>query len=63
MSNSALLLDQYRILDEPYYRPVGAEIALFSAAYASRMPVMLERADRLRQDPVHRVYVLAAWPP
>ncbi len=42
VSNSALLLDQYRIPDEPYYRPVGDEIALFSAAYASRMPVMLK---------------------
>ncbi|MDR3464457.1 MAG: CbbQ/NirQ/NorQ/GpvN family protein [Xanthobacteraceae bacterium] len=42
MSNTALLLDQYRIHDEPYYRAVGDEIALFSAAYASRMPVMLK---------------------
>ena len=41
MSN-ALLLDQYRIQDEPYYRPVANEVALFAAAYASRMPVMLK---------------------
>lgn len=41
MSNQ-LLLDQYRIPDEPYYRAVGDEITLFSAAYASRMPVMLK---------------------
>lgn len=35
-------LDQYRLGDEPYYRAVGREIDLFSAAYASRMPVMLK---------------------
>ncbi len=35
-------LENYRISDEPYYRPVGAEIELFAAAYARRMPVMLK---------------------
>jgi nitric oxide reductase NorQ protein len=40
--SNQLLLDQYRIPDEPYYRAVGDEITLFSAAYASRMPVMLK---------------------
>ncbi|WJR80833.1 CbbQ/NirQ/NorQ/GpvN family protein [Bradyrhizobium sp. NP1] len=42
MSDATLLLDQYRIVEEPYYRPIGEEITLFSAAYASRMPVMLK---------------------
>jgi len=32
----------YRITTEPYYRPVGNEIALFEAAYAARMPMMLK---------------------
>ena len=27
---------------EPYYEPVGSEIALFEAAYASRLPVLLK---------------------
>jgi len=40
--SNQLLLDQYRIQHEPYYRPVGDEVALFTAAYASRMPVMLK---------------------
>ena len=31
-----MALDDYRIADEPYYRPVGEEIELFEAAYASR---------------------------
>ena len=35
-------LDDFRIADEPYYRPVGHEVALFEAAHASRMPVMLK---------------------
>lgn len=35
-------LDDYLIADEPYYRPLGDEVALFTAAYASRMPMMLK---------------------
>src|ERR1700759_990617 len=35
-------LDAYRIQSEPYYLPVGAEVALFEAAYGSRLPVMLK---------------------
>lgn len=35
-------LTAYRIEPEPYYRPVGDEVALFEAAYRSRMPVMLK---------------------
>lgn len=42
LSSIPLLLDQYRIADQPYYRSVGDEVALFTAAYASRMPVMLK---------------------
>ena len=30
------------IAREPYYEPVGAEIALFEAAYASQIPVLLK---------------------
>jgi nitric oxide reductase NorQ protein len=37
-----MTLDAYRISTEPYYRAVGDEIALFEAAYASRLPVMLK---------------------
>jgi len=35
-------LDAYRIDDEPYYRATGDEVALFEAAYADRLPVMLK---------------------
>ncbi|MGO9700044.1 MAG: CbbQ/NirQ/NorQ/GpvN family protein [Xanthobacteraceae bacterium] len=35
-------LEAYRIRTEPYYLPVGAEVSLFEAAYASRLPVMLK---------------------
>lgn len=35
-------LDQYQIANEPFYRPVGDEIAKYEAAYAVRMPVMLK---------------------
>jgi len=34
--------DQYRVRREPYYRPVGQEIAQFEAAYAARLPMMLK---------------------
>jgi nitric oxide reductase NorQ protein len=42
VSSLPLLLDQYRIPDEPYYRSLKDEVELFAAAYASRMPVMLK---------------------
>lgn len=35
-------LSEYLIGTEPYYRPVKNEIALFEAAYATRMPMMLK---------------------
>ena len=34
--------DQYLIHDEPYYRNVADEVALYEAAYDARMPVMLK---------------------
>jgi len=34
--------DQYIIKQEPYYCPVANEVALYEAAYAARMPVMLK---------------------
>lgn len=33
---------QHHIASEPWYRPVGDEVALFEAAWAARMPVMLK---------------------
>jgi len=35
-------LDDYRIREQPYYKPVGSEVALFEAAYQARMPMMLK---------------------
>jgi nitric oxide reductase NorQ protein len=35
-------LDEFYIREEPYYRPHGDEVALFEAAYANRIPVMLK---------------------
>jgi len=35
-------VDQFRIATEPYYRPVGNEVAVFEAAYRHRLPVMLK---------------------
>ncbi len=35
-------LDAYRITSEPFYQPVDDEIAVFEAAFAERLPVMLK---------------------
>lgn len=35
-------VDQYHITEEPYYHPVSNEVALYEAAYAARMPMMLK---------------------
>ena len=37
-----MLIDTYRITEEPYYRPLGDEVAIFTAAYQERLPVMLK---------------------
>src|SRR5512140_435306 len=34
--------EQYRIGNEPYYQPQANEVALYEAAYAARLPVMLK---------------------
>nr|MCU0539023.1 AAA family ATPase [Desulfobacterales bacterium] len=34
--------DSYRIHQEPYYLSRGNEIAVFEAAYAARLPVLLK---------------------
>ncbi len=34
--------EEYRILEEPYYRPLRNEVELFEAAYKGRLPVMLK---------------------
>jgi nitric oxide reductase NorQ protein len=39
MSN---IVDQYRVTQEPYYRPVADEVELYEAAYSVRMPMMLK---------------------
>lgn len=35
-------VEEYRLSEEPYYLPMGNEIALFEAAYHSKLPVMLK---------------------
>lgn len=36
------IISQYRIDNEPYYRPVSDEVAIFDAAFSVRMPMMLK---------------------
>ncbi|WP_435256872.1 CbbQ/NirQ/NorQ/GpvN family protein [Thioclava sp. FR2] len=36
------MIADHQMAEEPWYRPVGDEMALFQAAYAARMPVMLK---------------------
>ncbi|MFA7386629.1 MAG: CbbQ/NirQ/NorQ/GpvN family protein [Thiohalobacteraceae bacterium] len=35
-------IDQYKIKQEPFYKPVGSEVELYEAAYSARMPMMLK---------------------
>jgi nitric oxide reductase NorQ protein len=37
-----LRAEEYLIKEEPYYEPVGSEIALFEAAFRNRLPVLLK---------------------
>lgn len=34
--------EEHLITDEPYYQPVAEEIAVFEAAYANRLPILLK---------------------
>ena len=34
--------DQYKVNQEPFYQPQGDEVALYEAAYAARLPVMIK---------------------
>jgi nitric oxide reductase NorQ protein len=36
------IIEEYVIMEEPYYLPLGDEVALFEAAYAQRIPVLLK---------------------
>lgn len=36
------IANQYAVKKEPFYKPAGNEIALYEAAYARRMPLMLK---------------------
>jgi nitric oxide reductase NorQ protein len=42
MSENKVDPKQYLIKNEPYYKPVGNEVALYEAAYNARMPMMLK---------------------
>jgi nitric oxide reductase NorQ protein len=35
-------IEQYKIKSEPYYEPIGDEIALYNSAYDVRMPMMIK---------------------
>lgn len=36
------VIEQYKVVKEPYYRAVADEVSLFEAAYSVRMPMMLK---------------------
>ena len=35
-------VEEYRVTSEPYYEPLNDEVALFEAAYAEKIPVLLK---------------------
>ena len=35
-------IEEYRIVEEPYYLPIGDEVQIFTAAYKARLPVLLK---------------------
>lgn len=42
MTVRAIKTEEYLIRDEPYYEPLGDEIAVYAAAYRNRLPVLLK---------------------
>ncbi len=41
-ASDALKIEEYRIQDEPYYEPLGDEVAVFEAAWRNQLPVLLK---------------------
>ncbi|MDI6755859.1 MAG: CbbQ/NirQ/NorQ/GpvN family protein [Thermodesulfobacteriota bacterium] len=35
-------IEEYRIIEEPYYLPIGDEVQIFTSAYKARLPVLLK---------------------
>lgn len=35
-------IEEYRIVEEPYYLPIGDEVQIFTSAYKARLPVLLK---------------------
>jgi nitric oxide reductase NorQ protein len=42
VSQTSVDAQQYRVGEEPYYEPVGNELALYESAYQVRMPMMIK---------------------
>lgn len=42
MTARAIKTEEYTIVDEPYYQPVGDEVTVFEAAYRNQLPVLLK---------------------
>ncbi len=40
--NMELAVEKYKVVNEPYYLPIGREIELFEAAFAAKLPAMLK---------------------
>jgi len=53
----AVKTEQYLIEAEPYYLSVGDEIALFSAAYRNRIPVLLKGPQHWK----NKIHAICAW--
>ena len=36
------IIEEYHLIDEPYYVPIGDEVELFEVAYKSKIPVLFK---------------------
>jgi nitric oxide reductase NorQ protein len=41
-AKNGIAIETYHITDEPFYLPLGDEIAVFETAYRLKLPVMLK---------------------
>ena len=42
MTARAIKTEEYAVLDEPYYQPLGDEIAVYEAAWRNQLPILLK---------------------
>ncbi len=54
-------IEEFRVVEEPYYLPINGEVDLFAGGPFRSPARHTQRPNRLRQNPLRRTHGVAAW--